>query len=174
MPDRLCRTCYECETPFNMFRRRHHCRLCGQVFCHKCSSYLIDGRLVLLTGMVRVCTTCHQAHKAPYQVQSDRVLVNSSFLGACGKDGRSLQKNHIAVENSQSLHEYVPACSPSIARRSEEAENVAHDCFSLTVHDKLNLQQEFSETTDHATNIPAHNKNRFRCQHQATSRLCGQ
>merc|ERR1719258_458857 len=40
--------------------------------------------------------------------------------------------------------------------------------FSLTVHDKLNLQQEFSETTDHATNIPAHNKNRFRCQHQAT------
>ena len=64
MPDRLCRTCYECEMPFNMFRRRHHCRLCGQVFCHKCSSYLIDGRLVLLTGMVRVCTTCHQAHKA--------------------------------------------------------------------------------------------------------------
>lgn len=168
MPDRLCRTCYECETPFNMFRRRHHCRLCGQVFCHKCSSYLIDGRLVLLTGMVRVCTTCHQAHKAPYQVQSDRVLVNSSFLGACEKHGRSLQKNHIAVENSQSLHEYVPACSPSIARRFEEAENVAHDCFSLTVHDKLNLQQEFSETTDHATNIPAHNKNRFRCQHQAT------
>ena len=170
MPDRLCRTCYECEMPFNMFRRRHHCRLCGQVFCHKCSSYLIDGRLVLLTGMVRVCTTCHQAHKAPYQVQSDRALLNSSVLGACEKYDRSPHENHVAVENnSQSLHDHFPACSPSIARRFEEPENVADDLISLTTHNKLYLQQqELDETTD-ATNIPAKEKSRLRgrCNRQA-------
>lgn len=31
MPDRLCRSCYNCEQPFTMLRRRHHCRCCGQV-----------------------------------------------------------------------------------------------------------------------------------------------
>ena len=29
MPDQLCKQCYACETPFTVFRRRHHCRLCG-------------------------------------------------------------------------------------------------------------------------------------------------
>lgn len=26
--------CYECEEPFNLFVRRHHCRMCGNSFCH--------------------------------------------------------------------------------------------------------------------------------------------
>mmetsp|Transcript_31801 Transcript_31801/g.68845 ORF Transcript_31801/g.68845 Transcript_31801/m.68845 type:complete len:2148 (-) Transcript_31801:1362-7805(-) len=42
MPDRLCRHCYACEAPFTVFRRRHHCRLCGQVFCSACSAYFVD------------------------------------------------------------------------------------------------------------------------------------
>jgi hypothetical protein len=31
MPDKLCKACYNCELPFTMLRRRHHCRFCGQV-----------------------------------------------------------------------------------------------------------------------------------------------
>jgi FYVE zinc finger len=45
MPDRLCNVCYSCEDSFTMYRRRHHCRMCGQVFCNPCSSYYIDGKL---------------------------------------------------------------------------------------------------------------------------------
>lgn len=43
MPDRYCKVCYSCEDSFTMYRRRHHCRMCGQVFCNPCSSYYIDG-----------------------------------------------------------------------------------------------------------------------------------
>lgn len=43
MPDRLCKTCYSCDTPFTVFRRRHHCRICGQVFCNTCSGYFIPA-----------------------------------------------------------------------------------------------------------------------------------
>ena len=42
MPDKLCKHCYACEIPFTVFRRRHHCRLCGQVFCSNCSAYFIE------------------------------------------------------------------------------------------------------------------------------------
>jgi 1-phosphatidylinositol-3-phosphate 5-kinase len=43
MPDRLCKTCYSCDTPFTVFRRRHHCRICGQVFCNTCSGYFVPA-----------------------------------------------------------------------------------------------------------------------------------
>ena len=43
MPDRLCRNCYACEVPFTVFRRRHHCRLCGQVFCSVCSGHFVEA-----------------------------------------------------------------------------------------------------------------------------------
>ena len=59
MPDRLCKSCYECELQFNIFRRRHHCRFCGQVFCHRCASYFVDGTSVFISGTVRACRLCH-------------------------------------------------------------------------------------------------------------------
>ncbi|XP_057797068.1 1-phosphatidylinositol-3-phosphate 5-kinase FAB1B-like isoform X2 [Salvia miltiorrhiza] len=37
MPDESCRVCYECDTQFTLFNRRHHCRLCGRIFCSKCT-----------------------------------------------------------------------------------------------------------------------------------------
>lgn len=38
MPDQSCRVCYECDSQFTIFNRRHHCRLCGRVFCSQCTS----------------------------------------------------------------------------------------------------------------------------------------
>lgn len=35
MPDSKVTECYECGLPFNTLRRRHHCRVCGQIFCSK-------------------------------------------------------------------------------------------------------------------------------------------
>ncbi|GAB4838067.1 hypothetical protein Ancab_027597 [Ancistrocladus abbreviatus] len=41
MPDTSCRVCYECDSQFTVFNRRHHCRLCGRVFCAKCTAQSI-------------------------------------------------------------------------------------------------------------------------------------
>ncbi|CAN0515909.1 unnamed protein product, partial [Laminaria digitata] len=50
MPDKMCKVCYGCHTPFTMFRRRHHCRVCGQIFCHNCSSNQVDARALGING----------------------------------------------------------------------------------------------------------------------------
>ncbi len=60
MPDRYCKVCYGCEEPFTMYRRRHHCRMCGQIFCNNCSSYSIDGTLFSTPGLVRACKECFE------------------------------------------------------------------------------------------------------------------
>eukprot|EP00804_Cyclotella_cryptica_P011755 CCRYP_011353-RA/>CCRYP_011353-RA protein AED:0.03 eAED:0.03 QI:203/0.6/0.66/1/0.8/0.66/6/0/2263 len=60
VPDALRPRCPSCHAVFSYTKRRHHCRLCGDVFCDACSS----GRAVLpLDGeefnvAVRVCDEC--------------------------------------------------------------------------------------------------------------------
>ncbi|CAN0546473.1 unnamed protein product [Ectocarpus sp. 12 AP-2014] len=49
----MCRVCYGCNSPFTMFRRRHHCRVCGQIFCHTCSSNHVDARALGINGEAR-------------------------------------------------------------------------------------------------------------------------
>lgn len=68
--DDLEETCTSCKGEFNPFNRRHHCRLCGRIFCHDCS----NQRCVWLSCMVvllrwrgqctidRQCTIEQQRH----------------------------------------------------------------------------------------------------------------
>ncbi|KAK8523278.1 hypothetical protein V6N13_113227 [Hibiscus sabdariffa] len=64
MPDQSCRVCYECDSQFTVFNRRHHCRICGRIFCAKCTANSVPAPLDdPRTGRedrerIRVCTYC--------------------------------------------------------------------------------------------------------------------
>ncbi|KAK5642357.1 hypothetical protein RI129_008524 [Pyrocoelia pectoralis] len=58
MPDSVSKECYECGEKFTTFRRRHHCRVCGQIFCSQCCNQQIPGKIFGCTGDLRVCTYC--------------------------------------------------------------------------------------------------------------------
>ncbi|RIA92962.1 hypothetical protein C1645_763745 [Glomus cerebriforme] len=58
MADDTCRECYDCKATFTMLRRKHHCRICGQIFCSKCASNLIPGGNFSHEGLMRVCDFC--------------------------------------------------------------------------------------------------------------------
>ncbi|XP_022297923.2 rabenosyn-5-like [Crassostrea virginica] len=40
MPDSHTKECPYCRRSFTLMRRRHHCRLCGDIMCDKCSQFL--------------------------------------------------------------------------------------------------------------------------------------
>jgi len=53
-PDKAVPSCEKCSTLFGLFLRRHHCRMCGGLFCCKCST-----RSVLMGGHKRrACDAC--------------------------------------------------------------------------------------------------------------------
>jgi ribosomal protein L33 len=54
--DAVSKNCQKCEVVFTLFRRRHHCRLCGALVCNECSS----NREYIPTEnkRVRVCDSC--------------------------------------------------------------------------------------------------------------------
>ncbi|KAI7848163.1 hypothetical protein BDC45DRAFT_575135 [Circinella umbellata] len=62
MSDEQCKECYKCRKPFKLLRRRHHCRICGQIFCGKCASHTISGKRYNQKGELRVCNFCYDEH----------------------------------------------------------------------------------------------------------------
>ncbi|XP_032879488.1 1-phosphatidylinositol 3-phosphate 5-kinase isoform X4 [Amblyraja radiata] len=60
MPDSQCKECYDCSDKFTTFRRRHHCRLCGQIFCSRCCNQEIPGKFMGYAGELRACTYCRK------------------------------------------------------------------------------------------------------------------
>ncbi|KAH8338476.1 hypothetical protein KR059_006393, partial [Drosophila kikkawai] len=59
IPDGKAPRCMACQTPFTAFRRRHHCRNCGGVFCGVCSNSSAPLPKYGLTKAVRVCRECY-------------------------------------------------------------------------------------------------------------------
>lgn len=58
MPDSVSKECYECSYKFTALRRRHHCRICGQIFCSRCCQQQVPGKLMGYSGDLRACTYC--------------------------------------------------------------------------------------------------------------------
>ncbi|WCJ39304.1 1-phosphatidylinositol-3-phosphate 5-kinase FAB1B [Euphorbia peplus] len=64
MPDQSCRVCYECDVQFTLINRRHHCRVCGRVFCAKCTANSVPipasdpGSAREEWERIRVCNYC--------------------------------------------------------------------------------------------------------------------
>lgn len=57
MKDENARDCFFCGDAFSTFRRKHHCRTCGQIFDAKCTT-LVPGRPFGQPGTLRLCKPC--------------------------------------------------------------------------------------------------------------------
>jgi 1-phosphatidylinositol-3-phosphate 5-kinase len=57
MRDENAKDCFNCGDAFSTFRRKHHCRTCGQIFDAKCTS-LVSGKMFGQSSNLRVCKPC--------------------------------------------------------------------------------------------------------------------
>ena len=64
--DSLVTACEKCEKRFSQYRRRHHCRSCGHVFCWECADLKYELLVPAKNGghqkdpkSLRVCHTCY-------------------------------------------------------------------------------------------------------------------
>ncbi|MCO5576655.1 hypothetical protein L7F22_030470 [Adiantum nelumboides] len=83
MPDQSCRVCYECDIPFTLFNRRHHCRICGRVFCGKCTQNtlpIIDSQSGIFheSERVRACNFCFKLKQEECKRETVQNVVKPS------------------------------------------------------------------------------------------------
>jgi 1-phosphatidylinositol-3-phosphate 5-kinase len=57
MRDENAKACFNCGDAFTTFRRKHHCRTCGQIFDSKCTS-IVSGKMFGQQSNLKVCKPC--------------------------------------------------------------------------------------------------------------------
>eukprot|EP00658_Telonema_sp_P-2_P018725 TRINITY_DN17335_c0_g1_i1.p1 TRINITY_DN17335_c0_g1~~TRINITY_DN17335_c0_g1_i1.p1 ORF type:complete len:155 (-),score=25.93 TRINITY_DN17335_c0_g1_i1:301-765(-) len=58
VPDADVNACGSCCREFALWRRKHHCRGCGQVFCNSCTTHFCPLKHMGMNDPVRVCDQC--------------------------------------------------------------------------------------------------------------------
>ncbi|KAL6730603.1 hypothetical protein Aduo_001565 [Ancylostoma duodenale] len=93
MPDSTGKECYQCEERFSTFRRRHHCRLCGQIFCAKCCNIHVPGSALGYIGDLRLCHYCAKMMAQYLPPEQDRLQSEELSNGAITNEEPTVQTN---------------------------------------------------------------------------------
>ncbi|KAK7498566.1 hypothetical protein BaRGS_00010226 [Batillaria attramentaria] len=147
MPDSSCKECYDCGDKFTTFRRRHHCRICGQIFCSKCCNQELPGKIIGYKGGIRVCDYCCKV-VLRYAQQS----VSTGEVKVFRDDIRTMSALQL---DSESGSFDFGLWSPLAKRRSLSKEDLTlqhqrfvelqgTDCFNKSAPFDLTPQSEFS------------------------------
>ncbi|KAL0319487.1 UNVERIFIED_CONTAM: 1-phosphatidylinositol-3-phosphate 5-kinase FAB1B [Sesamum angustifolium] len=172
MPDRSCRVCYECDSQFTLFNRRHHCRLCGRIFCAKCTSNWVPTEPNQLKSppeewdKIRVCNYCFKQWKQGLTVPMHNGLqvaslnisstspTETSFLSTksstCGSSNITLASLPQALTPFQSaiMETAIERQSAGLGKASEQAvdigeQNVSQNKFGFCQNRSDDDDEEF-------------------------------
>lgn len=126
MKDENAKICFGCGDSFSTFRRKHHCRLCGQIFCSSCTK-LVSGKPFGQTSKIRVCKTCETImngdDSSDYTEDEDTPLppqvkqIRFSEAPRTGSDAGSLKQ---AENDTDGEKPATPSSSSSAFRRSRD------------------------------------------------------
>lgn len=135
MDDENCKECYDCESIFTTWRRKHHCRICGmcyavsgiipgltcsagQIFCSRCASNIIKGYRFGHDGMIRVCNLCvEKLAKVDEDDDDDRRSVVSSVT--------SFPAHQLGMESmTLAHHPQSPFAASQLFGRTDEPFNL--------------------------------------------------
>lgn len=80
--DKKCVKCMACSTPFSIIVRRHHCRICGNIFCGPCSRTRMALPKSSSSRRLRVCDPCAKLALADHDsetTEQDCVLDSPTY-----------------------------------------------------------------------------------------------
>lgn len=166
MPDESCRVCYDCDSHFSLFNRRHHCRVCGRIFCAKCTSNWIAATPsssnepnvpVEEWDKIRVCNYCYKQWQQGLsaQINCDNAIGNGNLQDISSTSFQSADSfistkssatcdTFVSLPQSSGLSPYPsPRMETSIDRLSfATAINIDHDAI-IGPHNLSQEQLEF-------------------------------
>ncbi|KAM8887850.1 FYVE and coiled-coil domain-containing protein 1 [Synchiropus picturatus] len=102
--------CLGCQSQFSWWMRRHHCRLCGRIFCYNCcSNYVI---LNSSAKKERCCKDCYAQHSAVVERLAEADLSSSDMSESFLSDA-SLQQSPEPAPDKPTPQVPVSDCSRS-------------------------------------------------------------
>eukprot|EP01086_Lenisia_limosa_P000325 TRINITY_DN105_c0_g1_i1.p1 TRINITY_DN105_c0_g1~~TRINITY_DN105_c0_g1_i1.p1 ORF type:complete len:222 (+),score=11.92 TRINITY_DN105_c0_g1_i1:176-841(+) len=108
-PNESSTTCQECHVKFSFFKRKHHCRLCGGLYCASCSGQTAILPFFGYDDPVRICEVC-------FDVASAALIVNNVIHFADSASSGPIRKTSM-----EQLENWAVTCGIIITRLRPEA-----------------------------------------------------
>ncbi|CAF0908269.1 unnamed protein product [Rotaria sp. Silwood1] len=170
MPDSAGKECYDCQEKFTPFRRRHHCRICGLLFCNRCCSYEPQAKLAGYSeSNIRLCSYCSSTLlKLPKPNSMSSTTTPTSSSSSSSNQQYLLSIAQIDQEQQQQLQTYSQDINAS-----DNAFNADHFSLSKSSSDPLLLhvvnEQTSNSTEQNLTNSEISQKNSQQQSQQRTN-----
>ncbi|KAH7910014.1 hypothetical protein BJ138DRAFT_1153929 [Hygrophoropsis aurantiaca] len=146
--------CLRCRTSFTFTNRKHHCRNCGLVFDHQCSSKATPLPHFGITQAVRVCDGCYakltrkgersdKAHRQTVSMYSPRHSSARDLADAELQRAIQLSLQEVSAAHGHRRPGYVPSQpAPSAWQISEPplVDRSTHPDFKSTEEDDPDLR----------------------------------
>ncbi|KAK4267136.1 hypothetical protein QN277_023959 [Acacia crassicarpa] len=106
MPDQSCRVCYQCDSQFNLINRRHHCRLCGRIFCAKCTTNSVpapsscQGNPWEEREKIRVCNYCYEQWEQGTIASEKEIQASNQDQSASLSSSSTISINSFGTANN--------------------------------------------------------------------------
>ena len=137
IPDEKAQTCYNCRKEFSaIFLRKHHCRICGNVFCKECSSKNVEGKYWGSKKEIKVCDYCCEMYEKLEKRLIETTVDNHSNLV---DDINSINDNIKNLKRETKLSEYCKYAK----RDNEECQKFLQMDKKFEETIKLNLENYF-------------------------------
>lgn len=175
IPDERVSACFNCGRTFSLFRRKHHCRSCGRIFCDTCSTHRERIPHHLSEQPQRVCGSCQVLVRQVHQVEGlICMLANMPVTFSVLFQVRLLNKEwNYAVNTLLGLYRGLQYKLPS-QRYSKVEQNFLKSHFQefrghvqWQIHAILAMRQSKSSITPKRYTVKPH-----RCRLLLCSRTC--
>jgi hypothetical protein len=120
VPDQQALLCSRCDVLFTTFRRRHHCRLCGKVFCDACCNHRTPIPAFGYAKHVRVCRLCVEAYA--FDVMTTSPTTARAPSEAITQPRRGSGATYASIQRRPSTDARGAALAPAAAPRGRIAD----------------------------------------------------
>ncbi|KAF0686205.1 Aste57867_21991 [Aphanomyces stellatus] len=96
--------CHVCTRNFSTFRRKHHCRMCGEVVCRNCTLYKNVNIISIGTTKVRICLSCIVMVSGAQKLQLGSPVAPTE--DTCDEASRAWLSSHLQSPAAKSETEF--------------------------------------------------------------------
>lgn len=140
--DEKANSCFNCNSDFIFFiKRRHHCRMCGQVFCSKCSNNFLEPSHLGINHeekSIRFCEYCYKIVARIIGLNSKSEIKDSS--PTFGDESQEV----LGISQNIFMH-YPDSNSSILSEGGDLVQNVASKIEKITEYlfKKYNLHDKY-------------------------------
>ncbi|KAL8603113.1 hypothetical protein ACOMHN_046025 [Nucella lapillus] len=128
--------CMGCQADFSLFLRKHHCRLCGGIFCYNCSDHWVDS--TSSSRKARACAECFKSlQKLDASVSKPSLLPDDSDddvsdVGSTSATSQLGSQGSQADSQSQTslLRETTPEASTTADNANDHSSDFGEDVYA--------------------------------------------